>query len=72
MERMPKPHDIALAGTGEEPEASLPAQDAPLPEEGTDDDATILWMLSLTPSERLKVAQGFVNSVHALRNGRRS
>lgn len=33
----------------------------------TDDDSLILWMLSLTPTERLKVAQGFVDSVAALR-----
>lgn len=36
----------------------------------TDDDALILWMLSLTPTQRLEVAQGFVDSVMALRNGR--
>jgi hypothetical protein len=36
------------------------------------DDALILWMLSLTPTQRLEVAQGFVDSVRALRNGARS
>ena len=36
------------------------------------DDALILWMLSLTPTERLAVAQGFVDSTYALRNGQRS
>ena len=36
----------------------------------TDDDALILWMLSLTPTQRLEAAQGFVDSVMALRNGR--
>lgn len=36
----------------------------------TDDDALILWMLSLTPTKRLEAAQGFVDSVLALRNGR--
>lgn len=36
------------------------------------DDALILWMLSLTPTERLAVAQGFVDSTFALRNGQRS
>ena len=36
----------------------------------SDDDALILWMLSLTPTQRLEVAQGFVDSVLALRNGR--
>ena len=35
----------------------------------TDDDALILWMLSLTPTQRLETAQGFVDSVLALRNG---
>jgi hypothetical protein len=36
----------------------------------SDDDALILWMLSLTPTQRLEAAQGFVDSVLALRNGR--
>ena len=36
-----------------------------------EDDGLILWMLSLTPTQRLEVAQGFVDSVQALRNGRR-
>jgi hypothetical protein len=35
-----------------------------------EDDGLILWMLSLTPTQRLEVAQGFVDSVQALRNGR--
>ena len=38
----------------------------------TGDDSLILWMLSLTPTERLQVAQGFVNSIQALRAGRRA
>jgi hypothetical protein len=38
----------------------------------SDDDPLILWMLSLTPTKRLEVAQGFVDSVLALRNGRRA
>ena len=29
------------------------------------------WMLSLSPRERLRVAQGFVTSMRALQNGRR-
>ena len=37
-----------------------------------DDDALILWMLSLTPTQRLEVAQGFADSVQALRDGRRA
>jgi hypothetical protein len=39
-------------------------------EAGEADDALILWMLSLTPEKRLEVAQGFVDSIQALRNGR--
>jgi hypothetical protein len=41
------------------------------PEAGREDDGLILWMLALTPTQRLEVAQGFVDSVQALRNGRR-
>lgn len=37
----------------------------------TDDDALILWMLSLTPRQRLDYAQGFIDSVAVLRNGYR-
>ena len=37
----------------------------------TDDDSLILWMLSLTPTRRLEMAQGFADSVGMLRNGRR-
>jgi len=40
-------------------------------QEQEEDDGLILWMLSLTPAQRLEVAQGFVDSVQALRNGRR-
>jgi hypothetical protein len=36
------------------------------------DDALILWMLSLTPTQRLEVAQGFIDSVQALRDGARA
>jgi len=39
---------------------------------GTDDDSVILWMLSLSTPLRLKVAQGFVESVAVLRNARRA
>jgi hypothetical protein len=35
----------------------------------TDDDSLIRWMLSLTPTRRLEVAQGFVDSVMAIRDG---
>lgn len=37
-----------------------------------DDDHLILWMLSLTPTERVEVAQAFVDSVFLLRNGLRT
>jgi hypothetical protein len=37
-----------------------------------EDDGLILWMLSLTPLQRLEIAQGFADSVMALRNGRRA
>lgn len=43
---------------------------SPAPAVPSDDEALILWMLSLTPTQRLEVAQGFVDSVLALRNGR--
>jgi hypothetical protein len=36
-----------------------------------EDDALILRMLSLTPLQRLEAAQGFADSVIALRGGRR-
>lgn len=57
-----------------------PSQEVPSPEfrqhspgvaEG-EDDGLILWMLSLTPRKRLEFAQGFADSVVALRNGRRT
>jgi hypothetical protein len=38
---------------------------------GEDDDPLIFWMLSLTPAQRLEVAQDFVDSIQALRRGRR-
>lgn len=41
---------------------------APLASHEGDDDSLILWMLSLSPTQRLEVAQGFVDSVRALRN----
>jgi hypothetical protein len=37
-----------------------------------DDDHVIFWMLSLTPTQRLEVAQEFVEGVLMLRNGLRS
>jgi hypothetical protein len=38
--------------------------------EGDEDLSLILWMLSLTPEERLQVLQGFVDSVGELRDAR--
>ena len=55
----------------ESEETSKPSSD-PVPLVPSDDEALILWMLSLTPTQRLEVAQGFVDSVLALRNGRRA
>lgn len=54
----------------EEPGSNL-GQDSPGVAEG-EDDGLILWMLSLTPQKRLEFAQGFADSVVALRNGRRA
>ncbi len=56
-------HEIEadLSSTGRPP-SSAGAQ--------TDDDSLILWMLSLTPTRRLAMAQGFVDSVTVLRNRR--
>lgn len=42
------------------------------PGPGEDDDPLIFWMLSLTPNQRLEVAQDFVDSILALRRGRRA
>jgi hypothetical protein len=53
-------------------EKAHPETPAPAPPGSGPDDALILWMLSLTPTERLAVAQGFVDSTFALRNGKRS
>lgn len=40
------------------------------PSAAEEDDGLILWMLSLTPTQRLEVAQGFVDSIQIIRNGR--
>ncbi len=37
-----------------------------------DDDPLIVWFLSLTPTERVEVAQDFVDSARLLRDGLRS
>lgn len=55
------------------PERPETPANAPPPSESPEvDDSLILWMLSLTPTQRLEVAQGFVDSVQILRNGRKS
>lgn len=70
---MSLPDDPEISLDGDRASSSpSPAQDQPLPEEWDDDDDLILWMLSLTPTQRLQVAQGFVDSVRALRHGRHS
>jgi len=55
----PSDEDLAVALL-----ANLP------PEE--EDDGLILWMLSMSPKERLEYAQGFIDSIQVLRNGRRA
>jgi hypothetical protein len=62
---MALPKDPEHPSAEEEPSDLWPSN----PEE--DDDYLILWMLSLTPTQRLEAAQGFVDSVVAIRNGRR-
>lgn len=39
------------------------------PETIDHDESLIRWMLSLSPTKRLEVAQGFVDSVRILRDG---
>ena len=56
-----EPKSVNLEPT-ESPARTTPAETEP-------DDALILWMLSLTPTQRLEVLQGFVDSVRALRDG---
>jgi hypothetical protein len=59
-----------VAGSDEDPRSSTILE--PSSTQGEDDEGLILWMLSLTPTQRLAVAQGFVDSVRILRNGRRA
>lgn len=64
------------------PKSSAPPIDETVPDTGPealkphvwegDDDHVIFWMLSLTPTERVQVAQDFVDGVMMLRNGLRS
>jgi hypothetical protein len=53
-----------MSEVGSDSEADLPDSAE------TDDDALILWMLSLTPTQRLEAAQGFVDSVAELKKGK--
>ncbi len=41
------------------------------PEAIDHDDSLIRWMLDLSPTQRLAAAQGFIDSVRVLQNGRR-
>lgn len=40
--------------------------------EDAEDDPLILWFLSLTPTQRVEVAQDFVDSARMIRDGLRS
>jgi hypothetical protein len=60
---MPTP-DPALIPTPADSETSLLEDDHDL--------SLIRWMLSLTPTQRLEVLQGFLDGVWALRNGKPS
>lgn len=64
MDGMSEPAD-----PGEERTSTASAPVEPPIGEG-EDDPLILWFLSLTPLQRLEAAQGFVDSVAILRNGR--
>lgn len=54
----------------EDPGASAPRSEPPLGE--GDDDALILWFLSLSVTERLAVAQDFVDTIALLKHGLRA
>ena len=69
-EAMSSPVDPVLDAQEDSSLADREPLDPPLGE--GDDDHVILWMLSLTPTQRLEAAQGFVDSVLMLRNGLRS
>ncbi len=62
MEKMAT-YDPSPSPVEEAPGSSSPEPSSAGP---TDDDALILWMLSLTPAERLRAAQSFVNGIQAL------
>lgn len=56
------------------PSQASPEESIPVPETSPEgvDLSLIRWMLSLTPTQRLETLQGFIDSVEALRHGRRS
>jgi hypothetical protein len=64
---MPPPNDARDPDpfVSQEMPEPAPAQGSPGVAEG-EDDSLILWMLSLTPLQRLEAAQGFADSVTAL------
>ena len=66
---MSQPAHVAHAAAEDAPQAE-PETMEPHAWEG-DDDHVIFWMLSLTPTQRLEVAQEFVDGVMMLRNGLR-
>lgn len=48
-------------------------REASKPSEGdAEDDPLILWFLSLTPTQRVEVAQDFVDSARMIRDGLRT
>jgi hypothetical protein len=67
---MSHPSDVLHAADEDSPQNDSGSSESPLGE--GDDDHVILWMLSLTPTQRLEVAQGFADSVRMLKNGLRS
>jgi len=67
---MSHPPDPRAIDEADAPGSDSEASEPPVGE--GEDDHVILWMLSLTPTQRLEVAQGFVDSVRMLRDGLRS
>ena len=59
------------SGSNIGPAPSAEVADGFDPEDVDHDDSLIRWMLELSPTKRLAVAQGFVDSVRELRSGRR-
>jgi hypothetical protein len=62
-----------MSSTAAPPSASPSVTPPPHDDEDDGVDVSLIrWTLSLTPSERLAVAQGFVDSVHAVVHGARN